>query len=366
MRCDARMIVWFALRFARLFLSWGGADESLPVCGELHFNFNSRSLMFSKALNRISICAGRRAICFDVKFAQAFLTRFDKSQESLLFEKEKDVFGRVQSSWHKDFLHSGAHVKIAEETNDLIVLCRTTNFAVVLQDLTSKQIFTVNALSLPVLKNKPKQTDKEAAKKVLLDLFDPSEVSKIEIRQPFDDNGPMVFDDEKRELFKDCDHPYLVISYKKSPNCLVFACTSDLWSPHRAPMKMQVADPKRCGRLALWDKSLMKATVVDLSRMATLPANSLDMHFQLPRSTATDVRAIIFGILQTVMAPTILDGEGPSDEERPEELDTTSYEDQGECTLVIGHYEVDEQNMPLDPTLLLPLKEDSGAVKKTM
>jgi hypothetical protein len=85
------------------------------------------------------------------------------------------------------------------------------------------------------------------------------------------------------------------------------------------------------------------------------------MHFQRPCSTATDVRAVMFGIMQTVMASTILNGDG---EESPDELDTTSYEDQGECTLVIGHYEIDEQtNMPLDPTLLMPLKEAIGAAE---
>jgi hypothetical protein len=70
------------------------------------------------------------------------------------------------------------------------------------QDIKSKQIFTVNASSLPVLNDYSKEEDKETAKKVLLDLFDPKEVSKIEIRQPFYDCGPMVFHADKRELFK--------------------------------------------------------------------------------------------------------------------------------------------------------------------
>lgn len=80
------------------------------------------------------------------------------------------------------------------------------------------------------------------------------------------------------------------------------------------------------------------------------------MHFDMPDSTATDVRGVITAIMQAVLSPAhLIERE---DDYFSELNDYDYYGDNIETTLVIGHYEIDEEtNVPLDPALLRPLEE---------
>lgn len=135
-----------------------------------------------------------------------------------------------------------------------------------IQDVLSGQILTVKATNLPRFDHFVQRAEKLKTVHVLLDLFDSSIASKIEIRTPFKENGPMMFQANSNKIFKDSSNPYLIISYQNSLTCLAFPCSSQKWAPLLSPMRMLVADRERCGRHALWDTDMFQATTVDLSR----------------------------------------------------------------------------------------------------
>ena len=237
-------------------------------------------------------------------------------------------------------------------TDKLFVLSRTTNYACVVKDAKSNQIFTVKTSNLPTLNDYTPTPLKVAAQQFLGDLFKVADVADITIRIPNTAIAPLTFDSLNNETQRDTTHPYLVIRYKGAVPCLAFPCTSAAWSPHITPMKMAILDSNVTDREdSLWTMNMPKVTAADLSRFATFPKKALLPHFQVPITTASRPDLVLAGIKQIVLCHTALSGQ-PMDECGVGELDTGAHEEElQEIDLVIGHFDVGEDNLPLPGAL---------------
>lgn len=156
----------------------------------------------TKALNR-------RFVCFDQKFANELLTRFDPAHTELVSANGS----RVRSSWQVDRLHSGATVSVPlsdGRINNFSILCRSSNYSVIVRDDLSGQILTVKASNLPVLSmtQQVEKNDKKKAVDTILSLFDVNKVASIQIRRPFKVRGPMIYHANNDTVFQDSVHPY--------------------------------------------------------------------------------------------------------------------------------------------------------------
>jgi hypothetical protein len=246
------------------------------------------------------------------------------------------------------------------------ILIRSGKYACIVQDLKSGQMFTLPANSLPVQAKGDKASvarNKKESWSKLVNFFDPAKVDKITISFPkrgaltsVDHDSLFTFNLEESNYERDMRHPYMLIHCNDGV-CLVFPCTSGAWSPHKAPMKILVADARTCGvKLALWDNNMDKKTAVDLSRMASLPTKYLSTHFNDSYTTATQKDAVLACAMQVMLCHAALDGTAGDAEDEDEDdccmdLDEESDEYQRQhCSLVIGDYEVDEEtHLPATP-----------------
>ena len=149
----------------------------------------------------------------------------------------------------------------------------------------------------------------------------------------------------------DCWHNYLVIEYKDRAPSLALPCTTSSNAPLRSPRKIIILDSNISPTESLWDTPLPRPTAVDLLRMASFPKESLHTHFKEEAiSTAAKPDLVLAAITSFVLWPAMadvldVDEEACSDHEG-EECDQL-YDEEFETNLVIGHYEVGEDNKPL-------------------
>ncbi len=197
---------------------------------------------------------------------------------------------------------------------------------------------SLNKLPKPNLNEENKR--KKESLPFIVNLFDPTLVEHITIAYPRVGHEPIVFSVSEQSSLPDNEHPYMIIH--RQDKCVAFGCTFASFSPHKAPMRMLITDPKRSGKSAMWDNDMRYATAVDLSRMASFPPGDLSKHFQTPAvTTATKKDAVLAGVLQIVLCHTALSG--VYREEDGDALDEDADEYQMErCSLVIGDYEVSE------------------------
>lgn len=244
--------------------------------------------------------------------------------------------------WWKDNIRAGSQMVL--NGMKFTVLCRTSKHACVLRDLKNNEVFTTRAMSVPMQPLRPSQNGKDNALAFLLALFDSTLVEKIDIRQPYLNCGPMVFQPDRATCEFD-DHPYMIIHYKNG-SCLAFACTSKQWSPHITPMRLLLADEKRCPGRSMWTGNMSKAIAVDLSRMATVPQKHLNRHFHdHVYLTATRMESVLDMAMAAVMCHAHFNDDEFFDEFEGEE----ENEEEPPCTLIIGHYEVDpDTHLPID------------------
>ena len=206
--------------------------------------------MFKSIKFTVKKMVGCRGICFDEKIARKLFYRELKMNMSRT---------RTQpSSWNIDHLLSGSVVQV--DGDKYKILCRTTNYACVIQDIKSGQILTVKAANLPEI-DIDIPTDKINAIETLCNLFDPSRVVGLSIRKPFTDRGPLTFNARMKTTCIDDEHPYLIIQYKNRSSCLALPCSSNSLSPHTSPMKMLVLDGHISESERMWDKDMKKLTI---------------------------------------------------------------------------------------------------------
>jgi hypothetical protein len=169
---------------------------------------------------------------------------------------------------------------------------------------------------------------------------------------PFTAAAPITFDSVTGIGQTDPDHPYLIIRYFDKSPCTAFACTSAPSPPHRTP-KIAVVDENIVDSDdSMWTAKMPRATAIDLSRMASFPDCALKKHFQIPVTTAKYPRLVLSAMKQVLLAHAALNGVDCTDNLPGGELDIGQHEEQlDELDLVIGHYDVDENNRPLPGAL---------------
>ena len=187
-------------------------------------------------------------------------------------------------------------------------------------------------------------------------MFDATRIANITIRMPVESKAPLTFDALKGTIVRDENHRYLIVTYNDGDPSIAFACTSSIWAPHKAPMMVSVADTNTgLESGSVWSSDMRRATAVDLSRMASFPPSALRTHFQDPASsTATDPVAVITAIKHVVLAHASLNGVSDEGEEgsTTDELNIGHHDEyHDDLDLVIGHYEVDEDNLPVPGAL---------------
>jgi len=311
-----------------------------------------KSLLSTKRYQKAVVTIITRKVCFDVALGS---TLFHLKESNPLLVNS--LGARVSRSWTKDDMHAGSSVRVqvSNMMHEFFVLARTTNHAVIVQDIHTKQILTVKAANLSGgLVKKSNAKARAAAASTLLQLFDADQVLDVTIRFPHEEMGPVVFDAVRDNVKVDDQHPYVIIQYKKQPFCLGFQCTSEVWAPHITPMKILVADRASCGEYALWNKEMALVTCIDLSRMGTFPQKCLVDQFRTPRSSAKENKVILDTIMQVVLCHAKLNGDQSSsfDEDLKTEEEELE-EEEVESTLVIGRYEVDKATLlPVDPELV--------------